>query len=180
MVRALGDYGRLMVFPWNLHMERTVQLNRSRNEKLARAPRQPVSFRLGILTAAALAYGKLRKGKRGRSGSWAGNGSSWLICRFPTCLQLNATVAEHWLYLPSVGFLIFLAGCCLEWPARVDNMAGRARRRRPGRVERAKFRQKRGLAHPGKILPPVSQRGGGKNQNVFESGPDLRRPGRIL
>jgi tetratricopeptide (TPR) repeat protein len=29
---------------------------------------------------------------------------------------LNATVAEHWLYLPSIGFVIFLAGCALELP----------------------------------------------------------------
>ena len=26
--------------------------------------------------------------------------------------------AEHWLYLPSVGFLIFLAGCALDFPPR--------------------------------------------------------------
>jgi Flp pilus assembly protein TadD len=32
--------------------------------------------------------------------------------------ELNATVAEHWLYLPSVGFLLFAVGCCLELPAR--------------------------------------------------------------
>src|SRR5206468_2171626 len=30
----------------------------------------------------------------------------------------NATVAEHWLYLPSVGFLIFLAGLILDLPRR--------------------------------------------------------------
>src|SRR5438874_9066817 len=33
-------------------------------------------------------------------------------------VQLNATVAEHWLYLPSVGFLIFLAGCALDLPRK--------------------------------------------------------------
>jgi tetratricopeptide (TPR) repeat protein len=32
--------------------------------------------------------------------------------------ELNATVAEHWLYLPSVGFLLFVMGCGLELPAR--------------------------------------------------------------
>jgi Flp pilus assembly protein TadD len=31
-------------------------------------------------------------------------------------VELNATVAEHWLYLPSIGFLIFLAGCAVELP----------------------------------------------------------------
>jgi predicted Zn-dependent protease len=33
-------------------------------------------------------------------------------------VELNATCAEHWLYLPSVGLLIFLAGCSLDLPAR--------------------------------------------------------------
>ena len=33
-------------------------------------------------------------------------------------VQLNATVAEHWLYLPSVGFLIFIFGCAFELPLR--------------------------------------------------------------
>ena len=33
-------------------------------------------------------------------------------------MQLNATVAEHWLYLPSVGFLLFLGGCVLDLPRR--------------------------------------------------------------
>src|SRR5438874_11994834 len=31
-------------------------------------------------------------------------------------VSLNASVAEHWLYLPSVGFLIFLAGCAFDLP----------------------------------------------------------------
>ena len=33
-------------------------------------------------------------------------------------MELNATVAEHWLYLPSVGFLIFVIGCGLDLPVR--------------------------------------------------------------
>jgi tetratricopeptide (TPR) repeat protein len=39
--------------------------------------------------------------------------------------ELNATVAEHWLYLPSVGFLIFVIGCVLDLPVRYRSvMAG--------------------------------------------------------
>ena len=29
-------------------------------------------------------------------------------------VELNATVAEHWLYLPSIGFIIFAAGCVMD------------------------------------------------------------------
>jgi tetratricopeptide (TPR) repeat protein len=46
---------------------------------------------------------------------------AWFILAYlpvSNLFPLNATVAEHWLYLPSVGFLIFIAGCWLEWPAR--------------------------------------------------------------
>ena len=31
-------------------------------------------------------------------------------------IPLNASVAEHWLYLPSIGFLLFLAGVALDMP----------------------------------------------------------------
>jgi tetratricopeptide (TPR) repeat protein len=46
-------------------------------------------------------------------------GAAWFILAFlpvSNLFDLNATVAEHWLYLPSVGFLIFVSGCCLEFP----------------------------------------------------------------
>ncbi|HEX8280893.1 MAG TPA: tetratricopeptide repeat protein, partial [Chthoniobacterales bacterium] len=48
-------------------------------------------------------------------------GAAWaLLAYLPTSniVELNATVAEHWLYLPSVGLLIFLAGCALDLPIR--------------------------------------------------------------
>jgi tetratricopeptide (TPR) repeat protein len=37
--------------------------------------------------------------------------------------ELNATVAEHWLYLPSVGLLIFGAGCLIELSNRSRQVA---------------------------------------------------------
>ena len=46
-------------------------------------------------------------------------GAAWFFVAYlPTSnlFELNATVAEHWLYLPSVGLLIFAAGCWLELP----------------------------------------------------------------
>ena len=48
-------------------------------------------------------------------------GASWFLLTYlPTSnlFDLNATVAEHWLYLPSVGFCIFLAGVLFDLPAR--------------------------------------------------------------
>ncbi|PYJ11415.1 MAG: hypothetical protein DMF06_02565 [Verrucomicrobia bacterium] len=48
-------------------------------------------------------------------------GASWFFLTYlpiSNLFDLNATVAEHWLYLPSVGFCIFLAGFVYDLPAR--------------------------------------------------------------
>jgi predicted Zn-dependent protease len=48
-------------------------------------------------------------------------GTVWFFAAYlpiSNIVQLNATVAEHWLYLPSVGFLLFLGGCALDLPRR--------------------------------------------------------------
>jgi tetratricopeptide (TPR) repeat protein len=105
MLRALGDYSRLMFFPSNLHVERTVE-------------RSGYVLLIGIFAAAALLYGACRRGK---SQPIRAFGAAWFILAFlpiSNLFELNATVAEHWLYLPSVGFLVFVVGCCLELPAR--------------------------------------------------------------
>jgi tetratricopeptide (TPR) repeat protein len=114
MLRALGDYAQLMVFPWNLHVERTVRLTEAATTLLAT---HYLSL-IGLLAAAALFYGAFRKGKAQPIRIL---GMAWFILAYlpvSNLFPLNATVAEHWLYLPSVGFLIFIAGCWLEWPAR--------------------------------------------------------------
>src|SRR6266446_6050261 len=120
MARALGDYGRLLIFPTNLHMERTVF--------------DPIGYRshvdwrkeigveylsiLGLAVLAALVFGSAR---RGRGQLMRIFGASWFLAGYlpvSNIVPLNATVAEHWLYLPSVGFLIFLTGCAIELPSR--------------------------------------------------------------
>ena len=119
MVRALGDYGRLMLFPSNLHVERTVLTRADAwpSERWSTAIQREYLSLLGILTAAALLYGALRKGK---AQGIRVLGASWFVLAFlpvSNLFELNATVAEHWLYLPSVGLLLFILGCCLELPA---------------------------------------------------------------
>jgi tetratricopeptide (TPR) repeat protein len=118
MLRALGDYGRLMIFPLNLHMERSVfdpnPIHDSQHW-LANCEIEYLSL-LGLGVLAALATGVMWR-KRGRN--LRALGAAWFfIAYLPTSnlINLNATVAEHWLYLPSVGFLIFLAGCALTLP----------------------------------------------------------------
>jgi Flp pilus assembly protein TadD len=129
MARALGDYGRLMIFPANLHMERTVEFDRNGPAGIgnwrAAAAAQYLSI-LGVLVSAALVIMCLKKG-RGQAVRIFG--ASWFIAAYlpiSNIVQLNATAAEHWLYLPSVGFLIWLVGCTLELPASSRRMLAAA------------------------------------------------------
>ena len=118
MARALGDYARLMIFPANLHMERTVV--------------EPISWRsnsdwrkaigveyLSVLGACALAAFVFGVCKCGRGQGLRILGAIWFFAAYlpiSNLIQLNATVAEHWLYLPSVGLLVFLIGWAIEMP----------------------------------------------------------------
>ena len=117
MLRALGDYGRLLLWPANLHMERSVEAPEATlgNEGWRHAIGMEYLSILGVLFGAVLLVGVLRKG---RAQPIRALGATWFIAAFlPTSniIELNATVAEHWLYLPSIGFLIFAAGCAMEF-----------------------------------------------------------------
>src|SRR5437870_13234855 len=120
MLRALGDYGRLMVFPGNLHMERSIfdpgnYLSRESWRKTAATEYLSI---LGLLVLTAFSYGCARRGIGQRMRIM---GTVWFFAAYlpiSNIVQLNATVAEHWLYLPSVGFLIFISGCAFELPLR--------------------------------------------------------------
>jgi len=74
---------------------------------------------LGLAVLAVLLLGSIKKDR------WQAMrifGAVWFIAAyFPisNIMQLNATVAEHWLYLPSVGLLIFVAGCLFLLPIRL-------------------------------------------------------------
>ena len=116
VARALGDYGRIMVWPSNLHMERTVFEPESLQNSASWRSAIAVEYLsiTGLVIAAVLIFAALRKGPARGVRSF---GAAWFFVAFlPTSnlFQLNATVAEHWLYLPSVGLFIFGVGCVLE------------------------------------------------------------------
>ncbi|MFL6521051.1 MAG: tetratricopeptide repeat protein [Chthoniobacterales bacterium] len=119
MLRAMGDYARLMFWPANLHMERTVFGNgRSANAGELNA--------LAIGGAALLVAFGCGCWRSGRGRALRILGATWfLLAILPVSnlVELNATVAEHWLYLPSVGFLLFLAGCVAELNERHKRFA---------------------------------------------------------
>jgi tetratricopeptide (TPR) repeat protein len=118
MMRALGDYGRLMIFPSNLHMERTVvnmEATQS-NQAWRRTIESDYLTVAGLIVLAGFIAGAAWKA---RARSLRIFGAAWFLLAYlpiSNLVDLNATVAEHWLYLPSVGFLLFLTGCALDLP----------------------------------------------------------------
>jgi len=118
MLRALGDYGRLMVFPSNLHMERTVantEATESNGDWRKTIGSEYLSV-TGLFVLAALVFGAVR---RGRGQQLRLFGAAWFLLAYlpiSNLFELNATAAEHWLYLPSVGFILFVAGCLIALP----------------------------------------------------------------
>ena len=125
MLRALGDYTRLLVFPSNLHMERTVFSGPAFQNETGREGAVTLEY-LSLLGAAALVSLVAMTLWRTPGQRMRIFGAAWFMIAFlPTSnlVDLNATVAEHWLYLPSVGFLIFLAGCAVEFRMRPAQIA---------------------------------------------------------
>jgi tetratricopeptide (TPR) repeat protein len=125
MLRALGDYGRLVIFPSNLHMERTIV---NTDGEVSKSDWKSHAFGdyltgIGAVTLAVLLAGVSFRGGARRVRIF---GAAWFLLAYlpiSNIVDLNATVAEHWLYLPSVGALLFLAGVVLDLPQRVRRFA---------------------------------------------------------
>ena len=115
MLRALGDYGSLMLFPDKLFMERQVFAAPG----LANPADASVYFALGVAGVMMLVAFTAGVLWRGRGQTLRRVGVVWFMVGFlpvSNLFSLNASVAEHWLYLPSIGFLLFLAGVALDMP----------------------------------------------------------------
>jgi tetratricopeptide (TPR) repeat protein len=120
MLRALGDYTGLIFFPAKLYMERAIS-NSAIYSNVA-AWREHARYEylsiLGLLALLAAIVG-CAKSSPGRT--WRIFGATWFILAFlpiSNLFPLNAEVAEHWIYLASIGFLIFLAGAVMALPMR--------------------------------------------------------------
>lgn len=119
MVRALGDYGRLMIWPSTLYMERTIvpdPMHYQNHQTWRSTIGTEYLSVLGLAVLAVLLYGSFKKD---RWQTMRVFGAAWFIAAYlpiSNLIQLNATAAEHWLYLPSVGLLIFGAGFLFQLP----------------------------------------------------------------
>jgi protein O-mannosyl-transferase len=116
----------LIVFPSNLHMERTVFNGPAFSSERGREAVIELEYLsiLGALTLCSLGAAAFWRGPAQRARVF---GAAWFVIAFlpvSNIVDLNATVAEHWLYLPSVGALIFLAGCVAELRLRREIITG--------------------------------------------------------
>ena len=109
MARAIAEYAGLIILPLNLHMDRDVETHPSGfgEASLTGAAWRELQTLLGLLLFAALLYWTVRSYKRNFAAFICL--AFFIITYLPVSdiVALNATVAEHWLYLPSA--FLFLA-----------------------------------------------------------------------
>jgi tetratricopeptide (TPR) repeat protein len=128
MLRALGDYTGLIFYPSRLMMDRTLispMMYADVSSWYASLRYEYLSV-MGVaaLTAGALLCGRALPGRRLRV-----FGALWFVVAFlpiSNLFPLNAQVAEHWIYLASIGYLIFLAGCAAMLAPRWRTVAAGA------------------------------------------------------
>ena len=122
--RAIGDYARLFVYPAKLFMERQVSTNTGlftdpvKNDALF-----PWLGWVGGITVVLLLTSVLWKGNGQRLRRL---GALWffvMILPVSNLFSLNATVAEHWLYIPSIGLCLWLVGCVLNTNQAIQKFA---------------------------------------------------------
>jgi len=107
---ALGDYTGLIFYPSNLHMDRTLCMNDKIGTNAAWLGQPHFRLLTFIGAAALLAFIALAIWKGpGRRLRWFAIG--WFLIGFlpiSNLYPLNAQVAEHWIYMPSVGFMLLI------------------------------------------------------------------------
>lgn len=126
-LRALANYGQTLLWPARLLMDRTLGcetalLAPGGSGRLALWLAPATLAGVGLL--ATLILGAILRRGQGwrlrRLGTW------WFLVGFlpvSNLVSLNATVADHWLYLPSVGLLLVLAGYWQEVPLSFHRLA---------------------------------------------------------
>lgn len=111
VARAVAEYGGLILLPLHLHMDRDVETHPSgfTQASLSGAAWRELQTLLGILLIAAVIFWMARARKR--------NPATFACLLFAVIsylpisgiVALNASVAEHWIYLPSAFFLLAAA-----------------------------------------------------------------------
>ena len=113
--RAFAEYAGLILLPINLHMDRDVETH-PEGESAARANSaawRELQTLLGILLAAGAVYSLVRSRKQDPSIFACLVLATIAYLPVSGVFPLNATVAEHWIYLPTA-FLFLAAGLAIS------------------------------------------------------------------
>lgn len=110
MARAIAEYAALIVFPWHLHMDRDVATHPFgfSSASMTVAAWRELQTLAGLLILAALVVWFVRAWKRDRVVAIFLILSAITYLPVSGLVLLNATVAEHWLYLPLAFFCVAL------------------------------------------------------------------------
>ena len=125
MFRALGDYTSLLFFPSRLLMDRTL-VSPAMYQNMASWYASVRYEYLSVIGSAAIALGAMLCARVGPGRRLRVFGGLWFVVAFlpiSNLFPLNAQVAEHWIYLASIGYLAFLAGCVLLFTPRWQRVA---------------------------------------------------------
>ncbi|MFN2475422.1 MAG: tetratricopeptide repeat protein [Chthoniobacterales bacterium] len=122
VARAFAEYTYLIFAPVNLHMERDVETHPTgfNNESLTNASWREFETLAGILLMAAFIYWLVRERKRDRAVFTCLILAAIAYLPVSGAFPLNASIAEHWLYLPSAFLFIALALCLCRLTAREE------------------------------------------------------------
>ncbi len=109
VARAVAEYAGLILFPLNLHMDRDVETHPSgfSEASLSGAAWRELQTLLGILVAAAFIYWMIRARRRNPTVFACLMLAAISYLPVSGIVTLNASVAEHWIYLPTA--FLFLA-----------------------------------------------------------------------
>jgi protein O-mannosyl-transferase len=109
--RAVAEYAGLVLFPLNLHMDRDVETQPTgfNETSLAQAAWRELQTLLGIVLIAAAIYWMVRAYKRNQPVFACLLFAVLSYSPVSGIVALNATVAEHWIYLPSAFFFLAVA-----------------------------------------------------------------------
>ncbi|MFL6513714.1 MAG: tetratricopeptide repeat protein [Chthoniobacterales bacterium] len=116
MARAVAEYAGLLVWPVNLHMERDLGVSFTHNlynDTSASAARELQTLAGVAITAAAM-FCAFRIRRRHRLIFALLIAATVSYLPVSDLLQLNAAVAEHWIYVPSAFLLLGLAAAGWE------------------------------------------------------------------
>jgi len=118
MFKAMGDYTGLIFWPEYLHMERSLGTSGPYPDLAAWMRNVPYEYK-GILGMLALSFMALGALSRSPGRQLRLLGMVWFLIGFlpiSNLVTLNAQSAEHWIYMASIGFLLFLGGVVIALP----------------------------------------------------------------